>query len=215
MNNMNIKAHKSWIAVLAILLVAVAGGTAALGSSPAPVVPSTPPVAQAVPAGALTSMFGALRTPAASVADISPAIQQQFTVSGPVQRFGIALSNLHAVGPSDHRFYVGSGPGGLCVFIPDGSNFCTADLDGLRKLGVEMSDVPPSTGAGTDDMKPIDPGASVITYGIAPDGVTSVEGQTPTGDTATTPLVNNAYVLTTSTPVRHITFHTISSSWSN
>jgi hypothetical protein len=216
---MNKKIRKSWIALMAIVLLAgvVTGGSAALGSSPAPVLASAPPVTQALPAGALTSMFGALRTPAASVADIPSVVQGQFTRSDPIRRFGIDLADLHTVGPPDHQFYVGSGPGGLCVILPDpdGSSFCTADLAGLRKLGVEMQEVPPSTGAGTDDVRPIDPGASIVTYGIAPDGVTSVQGQTSSGNTANTALANNAYVLVTKTPVWRLTFHTSSGSWSN
>lgn len=210
------KISRTWgLLLVGVVALAVIGGNVAFGSDPATKTGTVPPVAQTVPTGALPALIGALRTPATSVAAVSPTVRNYFAFNDSAHRAGIDLANLHEVGSAEHRFYVGVGAGGLCLFLPDGGSFCTADIDGIKKRGLEVSVVPTSTNPGTDDMRPLYPGASVVTYGIARDGVTSVEGQTPEGLTGDTPLVNNAYVLTTRTPVQHITFHTPGGSWSN
>lgn len=195
-------------AALAVAVAVVAVSFASSTSSSAP--PTRVPAASPVSIRAQTAAFGALRGPAASPDDLPFGLRAQ--LSAPDQDVGVSLLDVHAVHAGGREFYVGAGDQGLCIFLDDGGSVCSPNIESLKRNGLSFSVVPPAPGRVSPDMNIIGPG-TITTYGIAPDGVASIDALTSDGRVVSADLSQGAYVINSAKPVTKMSFHSANATW--
>jgi hypothetical protein len=211
----NILSHKRWIvAMMSAAVLVVAGIGTAIGNAPPQVtVPSGAELALPVlPSGTLAALFGALRAPAVDPTRVAPVVRSQLATAEVAREFGLALGSVRRVGTSDHPFYLVPGSRGLCLFLDDGTSVCSANLDALKRNGLSFSMVPAPSGRITDGMNTIGSG-TITTYGIAPDGVASIDALTSDGQDVPAMMGLGAYTLQTDHPITTMSLHSAKATW--
>ncbi|WP_445149840.1 hypothetical protein [Baekduia sp. Peel2402] len=162
----------------------------------------------AVPAVPQTQVeaFAAFRKPAAD--SVPGPIQAFFAspASGRLAEMGVDIRQTRRLAVGDHAFYVTPGTEAICIFGPTGGG-CSKDPDAVAKDGFAVSLTAPQPGnwwevarTGVGEQ----PQASMVTYGLVPDGVTEVSAETRSGTTIKAAVRGNAYVLVSGEPLAPI-----------
>lgn len=146
-------------------------------------------------------VFGTLRrSPARSIpGDMSRAIALMPSLHA---KIAVDPSEVRRSDVASHTMYLAPIEDGLCIFIADGSSVCSQHLEAIAKSGLALELVPPIPGRIDPVNPPEQPAVGPVTvYGVAPDGIASVEATTATGEIVTSPVADNAFVIVTDRPV--------------
>jgi hypothetical protein len=161
----------------------------------------TPPAA--IPAGE-ASAFAAFRKPTTET--VPSAIRAFFDspASARLAEYGVNIGQTRRLAVGEHAFYVTPGTDAICIFGPTGGG-CSKDPAAVAKNGFAVSLTAPLPGDWRDVARTgigEQPKPSMVTYGIAPDGVIGVAAETQSGATVEAPVRGNAYVLVSGEPLK-------------
>lgn len=200
--------------LVAVTVLIAAGAATAIGRVPSHRTTRSRPdlAATPMPAAALTASFSVLRAPIADPSAVPETVRDQLGTDGEVRTYGVDLSTVHIAEPGGHQIYVAPGTRGLCVLLRAGGGVCSGNFAALVHAGLSFSVVPTPSGPISSNGSTIGSGL-ITTYGLAPDGVTSVEGVTADGRHVPAAMNLGAYVLRSDSPVARLRFHTARATW--